>query len=299
MASLFVVLLSGLVAFAEMHSRVFAKVGHTDVDGLVMGNLAASFFAEAMATYEMALRGYRESNAALKNANEQLTASNQELEAFSYSISHDLRAPLRAISGFAARLKERTAEIADPEIGRYADRIMANAQRMGLLVDHLLMLARLKRQELKRESVNPGAIAKRALQDLEEMVSHNHTRVVIDAMADCQSDPRLLQQVYANLLANALKYSCHHVHPLVEVGSRNDAELGTVYFVRDNGVGFDMRFKDKLFGVFQRLHSDAEFEGTGVGLAIVQRIVSRHGGEVFAVGAVGEGATFSFTLGAN
>jgi len=168
---------------------------------------------------------------------------------------------------------------------------------MGLLIDHLLMLSKLNRQQFKKESVNPSAAAQRALDDLDDKVQGNHAKVAIDPMADCQSDPKLLQQVYANLLGNALKYSGRNDHARVEVGSRPDKELGTVYYVRDNGVGFDMRFKDKLFGVFQRLHNDADFEGTGVGLAIVQRIVARHGGQVFAEGVVGKGATFSFTLG--
>jgi PAS domain S-box-containing protein len=230
-------------------------------------------------------------------SNQRLAISNQELEAFSYSVSHDLRAPLRGMAGFAARLKEHTTEMADPEPNRYADRIIANAHRMGLLIDHLLMLSKLNRQQFKKESVNPSAAAQRALDDLDDKVQGNHAKVAIDPMADCQSDPKLLQQVYANLLGNALKYSGRNDHARVEVGSRPDKELGTVYYVRDNGVGFDMRFKDKLFGVFQRLHNDADFEGTGVGLAIVQRIVARHGGQVFAEGVVGKGATFSFTLG--
>jgi PAS domain S-box-containing protein len=233
----------------------------------------------------------------LAASNQRLALSNQELEAFSYSVSHDLRAPLRGMAGFAARLKEHTTEMADPEPGRYADRIIANAHRMGLLIDHLLMLSKLNRQQLKKESVNPTVVAQHALDDLADKVQSNHARVAIDAMADCQSDPKLLQQVYANLLGNALKYSGRNHHARVEVGSTTDKELGTVYYVRDNGVGFDMRFKDKLFGVFQRLHNDADFEGTGVGLAIVQRIVARHGGQVFAEGVVGKGATFSFTLG--
>jgi light-regulated signal transduction histidine kinase (bacteriophytochrome) len=286
----------GLVAFAEMHSRAFAKIGHLNRDSVFVANLAASFFGEAMATYEMALRGYRDVNEALTNANERLTASNQELEAFSYSLAHDLRAPLRSMAGFAARLKEEATDLGSPESGGYADRIIASAQRMGLLIDHLLTLSRVHRQQLRKERVSPGAIAQRALDDLEDIVISNHARVEIGLMPDCDGDPNLLQQVYANLIANALKYSGNRPDPLVEVGSTNDEKKGTIYHVRDNGVGFDMRYRGKLFGVFQRLHSDTEFEGTGVGLAIVQRIVARHGGEVFAVGVVGEGATFSFTL---
>ena len=238
-----------------------------------------------------------ERTAELAASNLGLAASNQELEAFTYTVSHDLRAPLRAMAGFAARLRERSGEMADPEFSRHTDRIIANAQKMGMLIDHLLMLSRLNRQQLKKEPVNPRAAAQRALDDLDVAVRGNHAKIAIAAMADCQCDPKLLQQVYANLLGNALKYSSQHEHPLVEVGSTADPQLGTVYYVRDNGVGFDMRFKHKLFGVFQRLHNDTEFEGTGVGLAIVQRIVARHGGEVFAESVLGQGATFSFTLG--
>jgi PAS domain S-box-containing protein len=235
--------------------------------------------------------------AELATSNRGLALSNQELEAFSYSVSHDLRAPLRGMAGFAIRLKEHTAQMADPEPDRYADRIIANAHKMGLLIDHLLMLSKLNRQQFRKEVVNPSEAAQRAVDDLDDTVRGNHAKVAINAMANCQSDSRLLQQVYANLIGNALKYSGGSDRPLVEVGSRTDEELGTVYYVRDNGVGFDMRFKHKLFGVFERLHNDTEFEGTGVGLAIVKRIVARHGGEVFAEGAVGKGATFSFTLG--
>ncbi len=233
----------------------------------------------------------------VKNRTAELAASNQELEAFTYSVSHDLRAPLRAMAGFASKLREKTESGPDPELSRYALRIAVNAQRMGQLIDELLTLSRLSRQDLTRVSFIPGDAARRALEDLRGDVQQTHAEVTIADMRACDGDPGLVQQVYANLLSNALKYSRNRTHPLVEVGSTWTAETGTVYYVRDNGAGFDMRFKDKLFGVFQRLHGADEYEGIGVGLAIVKRIVTRHGGKVFADGVVDRGATFSFTLG--
>ncbi|MGI8608401.1 MAG: ATP-binding protein [Candidatus Dormibacteria bacterium] len=227
----------------------------------------------------------------------ELEASNQELEAFSYSVSHDLRAPLRAMAGFAAKLQRKTDAGSDEEIRRYADRIAINAQRMGKLIDELLALSRLSRQELRKESFMPGEIVDRALADLKDEILAAHTEVTVGPMAAETGDPGLIEQVYANLLSNAIKYSRNQPHPSVEIGSDYSADTGTVYFVKDNGAGFDMRFQDKLFGVFQRLHGPEEFEGIGVGLAIVKRIVNRHGGDVSAKGVVNGGATFSFTLG--
>ena len=227
----------------------------------------------------------------------ELKTSNQELEAFTYSVSHDLRAPIRVISGFSSKLQARASSGADPELVRYAERIAANAGRMGELVDELLALSRISRQELDRRTFLPAEVVKRALEVLHDEVLATRAQVDVDEMAACEGDPGLVEQVYANLLSNALKYSRKKASPRVEVGSTDDPEIGTVYYVRDNGAGFDMRFKDKLFGVFQRLHGADEYDGNGVGLAIVQRIVSRHGGKVFAEGTVGIGATFSFTLG--
>ncbi|GAC1328159.1 MAG: hypothetical protein NVSMB17_03220 [Candidatus Dormibacteria bacterium] len=226
----------------------------------------------------------------------ELSASNQELEAFTYSVSHDLRAPLRAMAGFATRVQAGTAALGDPELTRYSQRITANAEKMGQLIDQLLTLSRLNRLTLQRTSFLPSDIARRALEDLAEE-GYGNASVTIADMGPCKGDPALVQQVYTNLLSNALKYSRNRAHPVVEVGSTQTSDAGTVYFVRDNGAGFDMRFKDKLFGVFQRLHGGDEFEGIGVGLSIVKRIVTRHGGNVFADGTVDGGATFSFTLG--
>ena len=238
-----------------------------------------------------------ELEARVSSRTEELVASNEELEAFTYSVSHDLRTPLRAMAGFAAMLKEKTAGAPDPDVSRYAERIAVNAQKMGQLVDELLALSRLNRQDLKKVSFLPAETVRRALENLHDEVRKIHAEIEIADMPACNGDPGLVQQVYANLLSNALKYSRDQPNPVVQVGSTYDSGTGTVYYVRDNGAGFDMRFKDKLFGVFQRLHRADQFEGNGVGLAIVKRIVTRHGGQVFAEGSVNAGATFSFTLG--
>ena len=183
-----------------------------------------------------------------------------------------------------------------PEARHQLDRIHANAAKMGALVDGLLTFSRLNRQALKRQLVQPAEIVRRVLEDLQSDVVARRAETHLEALPECEADPTLLQQVFANLLSNALKYSQRTPQPLIEVGSCSD-NGHTAYFVKDNGAGFDMRYAGKLFGVFQRLHRADQFEGTGVGLAIVQRIIHRHGGRVWAEAEVDRGATFFFTLG--
>lgn len=233
---------------------------------------------------------------ALREKNLELEAANQELESFSYSISHDLRAPLRAMAGFARMLCTEHASQLPPEARHQLDRIHANAAKMGALVDGLLTFSRLNRQALKRQLVQPAEIVRRVLEDLQSDVVARRAETRLETLPECEADPTLLQQVFANLLSNALKYSQRTPQPLIEVGSCSD-NGHTAYFVKDNGAGFDMRYAGKLFGVFQRLHRADQFEGTGVGLAIVQRIIHRHGGRVWAEAEVNRGATFFFTLG--
>lgn len=232
----------------------------------------------------------------LREKNLELEAANQELESFSYSISHDLRAPLRAMAGFARMLCMEYAEQMPSEARHQLDRIHANAVKMGALVDGLLTFSRLSRQPLKRQTVQPAEIVRRALEELQIEPAARRAEVRVGELPACEADAALLQQVFTNLLSNAIKYSHHAPQPVVEVGWQNGGDW-PIYWVRDNGAGFDMRYAGKLFGVFQRLHRADQFEGTGVGLAIVQRVVRRHGGRIWAEAEVDRGATFYFTLG--
>jgi light-regulated signal transduction histidine kinase (bacteriophytochrome) len=222
-----------------------------------------------------------------------------ELEAFSYSVSHDLRAPVRAIGGFARMVQEDYAAHLPLEARQKLERIHLNAMKMGQLIDGLLTLARLNRQPLNIRKVSTAATVNRVLEELQSEQTGQNARIFVADLPDCQADPVLLQQVFTNLISNALKYSRQRSPAVVEIGARNQNGQ-TVYFIKDNGAGFEMEYAHKLFGVFQRLHRADEFEGTGVGLAIVQRIIRRHGGRVWGEGAPDKGATFHFTLeGAN
>lgn len=231
----------------------------------------------------------------LELSNADLSASNKELEAFSYSVSHDLRAPLRAIGGFAHILLEEHTSKLDDEAKDYLTDIATNAQDMGALIQDLLELSRLGRQQLSLQPVDPGDVARRALDKLALEMDGRTIEVEVGGMPGCEADPVLLQLVYQNLLANAIKFTRARPVAHVEVGAM-PGETPAVYFVRDDGAGFDMAYNDQLFRVFERLHPHAEYEGTGVGLAIVQRVVARHGGRVWAEGEPGAGATFYFTL---
>jgi len=227
---------------------------------------------------------------------QELETANRELEAFSYSVSHDLRAPLRAIDGFSCLLAEEHAAQLPAEGIRYLRLVRDSTKRMGMLIDDLLTFARISRQPLATHAVDPDYIARAALRDLQAETGNGKAQVEISALPPATADPGLLKVVMINLLGNALKFTRHQPNPRVEVGSLQRGDQ-TVYFVRDNGVGFDMRYVEKLFGVFQRLHPEKEFEGTGVGLATVQRIIHRHGGDIWAEAQVDRGATFYFTLG--
>jgi light-regulated signal transduction histidine kinase (bacteriophytochrome) len=220
-------------------------------------------------------------------------AANRELEAFSYSVAHDLRAPLRGVDGFAQALIEDYADKLDGAGVRYLDRIRGAAQRMAALIDDLLNLSRVTRADFKREPVDLTRVAKAALANLTRFEPARVVDVTIADNMQATCDARLLAILFDNLLGNAWKFTTKTAEPRIEVGVQHDSGE-RVYFVRDNGVGFDPAYRDKLFGVFQRLHSD--FPGTGIGLATVLRIVERHGGRVWADGAVGKGATFYFTL---
>jgi signal transduction histidine kinase len=224
-----------------------------------------------------------------------LEAANKELESFCYSVSHDLRAPLRSIDGFSIALLEDYADQLDEEGRDNLQRIRANSQRMGQLIDDLLLLSRLTRQEMVSEQVDLSAMAERLVADLRERHPGRAIDVVVQPGLAADGDPRLLEVALGNLISNAWKFTSKRPEARVEIGA-GGAGGPIVYHVRDNGAGFDMAYADKLFGAFQRLHAASEFEGTGVGLATVQRVVRRHGGRVWAEGAVDRGATFYFTL---
>ncbi|MBI2359826.1 MAG: HAMP domain-containing protein, partial [Deltaproteobacteria bacterium] len=226
----------------------------------------------------------------------ELAAANKELEAFSYSVSHDLRAPLRAIDGFSRILLEKETAQLSPQGQRHLRLVRDNAHQMGQLIDNLLAFSRLGRQPLKKQRVMPSEIAHQALADLRHEQANRNIEISVPDLPPCEADPSLLKQVFTNLLSNALKFTQQREPTRIEVGCIQK-DSSPVYFVKDNGVGFDMKYADKLFGVFQRLHRPEEYEGTGVGLAVAQRIVHRHGGRIWAEAELNEGATFYFTLG--
>jgi len=236
-------------------------------------------------------------NQNLKHRASDLEAANKELEAFTYSVSHDLRAPLRHIDGFSQLLVEEYGPQLPEEVRRYLSRIQGGARQMGQLVDDLLNLARLGRKEIKLQVTGLDSVVEQVVSELKAESGERTIDWKIASLPFVECDPALLKQVFANLLSNAVKYTRPRHPAVIEVGSMNGNGQPAI-FVRDNGVGFSMKYADKLFGVFQRLHRSEDFEGTGVGLATVQRIVHKHGGRVWAEAELDKGATFYFTLGA-
>jgi PAS domain S-box-containing protein len=229
----------------------------------------------------------------------ELENTNRELESFSYSVSHDLRAPLRAIDGFSAIIEREHATELDEDARHMLSRVRLAVQRMGRLIDDLLGLSRLSRSALNRTPTNLSAVAAEIVTELREGAANSQVAVKLQPGVVADADPNLIRIALANLLGNAWKFSSKRAAPRIEFGATKiEGRNGTCYFVRDNGAGFDMRYAGKLFGPFQRLHGETEFAGTGIGLATVQRIIHRHGGRVWAEAAVDAGATFYFTLGA-
>lgn len=227
-----------------------------------------------------------------------LEMANEELKAFSYSVSHDLRAPLRAMGGFAEILEMQLGENVSPDARHAMKRIQENAVKMGQLIDRLLDFSTLNWLPVTKMQVSPAEIARVVFNELRSELNGRSVEIEITELPKCEADPTLLKQVFTNLLSNALKYSRGKNPAIIKIGSLQEDE-GIIYFVKDNGAGFDMEYANKLFRVFQRLHSADQFEGTGVGLAIVQRIIQRHGGRVWAEAEVDHGATFYFTIGKN
>lgn len=235
-------------------------------------------------------------NTRLMLSNKNLASANADLEAFSYSVAHDLRSPIRQILGFSKILVEDFAPQLPPEASRYVHKVMQGAQHMGVLIDNLLHLAQVTRQPLCLELTSLDTLLGYAVQAVQSEGAGRTIEWRLDHLPSIQCDSGLMLQVFINLLSNALKYSRHSTPSVIHVGQMplRDEQI---IFVRDNGVGFDMRYADKLFGVFNRLHADSEFEGTGIGLATVERIIRKHDGHIWAEAAPGHGAAFYFTVG--
>jgi PAS domain S-box-containing protein len=302
--------LAGDLATYAMEKRYFRKDGSLVWINLTVALVreptgAPAYFIsviEDISARKQAEEEIRRLNAELeqrvKDRTVELEAANRELEAFSYSVSHDLRAPLRAVDGFSRILLEAHAASLPAEAQEFLRLVRNNTQLMGRLIDDLLSFARLSRQPVRKQRVEPASLVRQCLEELGGEREGRRLEITVGDLPPCRAEPSLLKQVWVNLLSNALKYTRKRDVAHIEVGCRTGGPEGApVYFVRDNGVGFDMRYAHKLFGVFQRLHRAEDFEGSGVGLAIVQRIVQRHGGRVWAEGRPGQGAEFSFILG--
>jgi len=244
-------------------------------------------------------RAVRELNATLEirvgERTAELATANRELESFSYSVSHDLRAPLRAIAGYSRILINRCAPALSEEGQRLLDNVINSAHRMSQLIDDLLRFSRLSRQPLSKGTVRVKLLVQEITAELLKEPGDRVIEFQVEDLPDCQGDTPLLRQVFSNLLSNAVKFTRGKQPAIVQVGC-HDHPSEKLYFIRDNGAGFDMQYAEKLFGVFQRLHTAEEFEGTGIGLSIVQRIIQRHGGRIWAEATTNEGATFYFTL---
>jgi len=301
----------GILDIVSIHREALTTVAPEAAPGKApVATRAWDFFAECLAPFEMTHRGFREANETLRargveirNLDEELKRHvielevvNKELESFSYSVSHDLRAPLRAIDGFSRMLVEDHGDNLDAEARRMVNVIASSTREMGQLIDDLLAFSRLGRAPMKTSDINMKDLVEEVFEEMGIATPERVVRFEVYAMPFAKCDRSLMRQVFVNLLSNAVKFTAPKgENAVIEVGGRIEANEN-VYYVRDNGTGFDMKYADKMFRVFQRLHSPEEFAGTGIGLALVQRIVCRHGGRVWAEGKKDEGATFHFTL---
>lgn len=258
---------------------------------VIMGMIGESYMMEKEGTI-IKLNEELEGKVALRTM--QLETLNKELEAFSYSVSHDLRAPLRAVNGYAEMLNEDYGNLLDTEGKRILNNISYNALKMGILIDDLLAFSRLGRKEIQKSELDMNTLARSAISEIGRLQPHK-AKIQLGKLHIAYGDYSLVYQVFLNLLSNAVKYTSKLKEPKIEIYSE-EINGEVVFSVRDNGAGFDMKYADKLFGVFQRLHSQEEYDGTGVGLAIVQRVIAKHEGRVWGEAKVNEGAVFNFIL---
>ena len=275
-------------ALAESRPSVHIDLHRQDE----LGRLAESF--NTMAKNVEYARAELEQRVEARTA--ELSSANRELEAFTYSVSHDLRAPVRAIAGFVQILEEDHGDKLDADARRSLERVKVNARRMGALIDDLLAFSHIGRVPMSRQRINMSQLAQSVVDEALRSCAPRAIDFTVETLPPAFGEPSLINQVLVNLVANAVKFTGRRERASITIGARPDGNGATAYFIRDNGAGFDMRHADKLFGVFQRLHKLEEFEGTGVGLAIIDRVVTRHGGRVWAEGQIDAGATFYFTL---
>ena len=285
---------AGVIDVVGAHAEAVASILDASPAAAISAR-SVPFLIECLAPLEMAQRGFMEAKHTLQERTRQLEGANRELESFAYSVSHDLRAPLRAIDGFGATVLEDCGPLLD-DAGRFAiERIRANASRMGRLIEDMLHLAGMSHDELRPCPTDLSALATEIVAELREQQPDRHLDVRIADGLVADADPDFMRIALANLLGNAFKFTGSQAAPRIDFASETrDGEV--VYHVRDNGAGFDMAYADQAFRPFERLHSQDEFEGTGIGLATVQRVIRRHGGRIWADAAIGRGATFFFTL---
>jgi light-regulated signal transduction histidine kinase (bacteriophytochrome) len=295
----------GVLDMASLHQAALGVlvVAASPIEQARLGQAAAEFFAELLSPFEMSFRGYRAANEELQRLNESLRQqkeaveiANRELEAFSYSVSHDLRAPLRTISAYSEFVLEDCAAAMGETSTRHVQRILEASRHLGVLIDSLLSLAQVTRAELRRVEVNLTELSRQIAEWLRATAPQRDVSIIVEDNIYGEGDASLLRVVLENLLGNAWKFTAKRAHGEIRFG-RVEGRSPQTYFVRDNGAGFDMTAASKLFAPFQRLHSPAEFEGTGIGLATVHRVIERHHGRVWAEGVPDGGATFYFTLG--
>ena len=279
------------IGFLVLYGSLFAFVSKASQDLIHRSEENARLYKEANQRLEEKKLAEKE----LIKRTTQLEAANKELEAFSYSVSHDLRAPLRAIDGFSRVLLEEYSDRLDNEAMRLLNIIRDNTQKMGQLIEDLLAFSRLGRKQMEISEINMANLAKVVFEEIKATTPERAIQLDIRTLPNAHGDKSMVRQVFVNLLSNAIKFTKLKEKAVIEISGRTEGNEN-IYLIKDNGVGFDMRYLNKLFGVFQRLHSTEEFDGTGVGLAIVQRIIHRHGGRVWAEGKVNEGSTFYFTL---
>jgi PAS domain S-box-containing protein len=281
-----------ITKFGKLIDVIFSASVITDANG----NLQSVAITERDITQQiLADREIRQLNLDLKANITQLELTNKELESFSYSVSHDLRAPLRSINGYSQMILEDYGSLFNEEMKRLFSAIQRNATKMGCLIDDLLEFSRLGRKEPTKIPIDFSALVGQVIKELTKESGWKGEIVVQQPLLPAEGDPMLLSQVFLNLVSNAIKYSGKKEKPRIDIGSYEEGNEN-VYYIKDNGAGFNMEYAHKLFGVFQRLHSNSEFEGTGVGLAIVQKVVTKHRGKVWAQARLNEGATFYFSL---